>query len=124
MIFINEVYKANSIYKPYMEDFIKMFDCICPFVGEEIYHLLGHDDLITYAKWPTYDESKLVKNEVKIAVQVNGKMRDTILVSLDEDEESVKAKALASEKVKNFTDGKTIKKFIYVKGKIVNIVAI
>ena len=124
MIFINEVYKANSIYKPYMEDFIKMFDCICPFVGEEIYHLLGHDDLITYAKWPTYDESKLVKNEVKIAVQVNGKMRDTILVSLDEDEESVKTKALASEKVKNFTNGKTIKKFIYVKGKIVNIVAI
>ncbi len=124
MIFINEVYKANSIYKPYMEDFIKMFDCICPFIGEEIYHLLGHDDLITYAKWPTYDESKLVKNEVQIAVQVNGKMRDTILISVDEEEESVKAKALASEKVKNFTDGKTIKKFIYVKGKIVNIVAI
>ena len=124
MIFINEVYKANSIYRPYMEDFIKMFDCICPFIGEEIYHLLGHEDLITYAKWPSYDESKLVKNEVKIAVQVNGKMRDTIVIGIDEEESSVKEKALSSEKVKNFIEGKEIKKFIYVKGKIVNIVAI
>ena len=124
MIFINEVYKANSIYKPYMEDFIKMFDCICPFIGEEIYHLLGHEDLITYAKWPSYDEFKLVKNEVKIAVQVNGKMRDTIVIGIDEEESSVKEKALSSEKVKNFIEGKEIKKFIYIKGKIVNIVAI
>ncbi len=124
MIFINEVYKANSIYKPYMEDFIKMFDCICPFIGEEIYHLLGHEDLITYAKWPTFDESKLIKNEIQIAVQVNGKIRDTIVIGIDEEEASVKEKALSSEKVKNFTNGKEIKKIIYVKGKIINIVAI
>ncbi len=122
MIFINEVYKAKSIYKPYMENFIKMFDCICPFVGEEIWHILGHDDMITYTSWPTYDESKLTKNTIKLAVQVNGKLRDTIEVNVDEDENSVKEKALGSEKVTKFIEGKEIVKVIYVKGRIVNIV--
>ena len=124
MIFINDVYKAKSIYKPYMEGFIKMFDCICPFIGEEIYHLLGHNETITYTSWPTCDESKLVKNTIKIAVQVNGKLRDTIEINLNEDDEVVKNIALNSENVKRFTDGKEIKKIIVVKNKIVNIVVV
>ena len=124
MIFVNELYKAEKIYYPYLEGFVKMFDCICPFVGEEIWHLLGHKDLITYEPWPTCDESKLQLNTVKIAVQINGKLRDTIEISKDEDEESVKAKALNSENVKRNLEGKTIKKIIVVKNKIVNIVAI
>ena len=124
MIFINDVYKAKSIYKPYMEGFIKMFDCICPFIGEEIYHLLGHNETITYAPWPVYDESKLIKNTIKIAVQVNGKLRDTIEINLNEEDEVVKNMALYSENVKRFTEGKEIKKVIVVKNKIVNIVVI
>ena len=124
MIFINDVYKAKSIYKPYMEGFIKMFDCICPFIGEEIYHLLGHNETITYAPWPVYDESKLIKNTIKIAVQVNGKLRDTIEINLNEEDEVVKNMALNSENVKRFTEGKEIKKVIVVKNKIVNIVVI
>ena len=124
MIFVNELYKAERIYYPYLEGFVKMFDCICPFVGEEIWHLLGHKDLITYEPWPTCDESKLQLNTVKIAVQINGKLRDTIEISKDEDEESVKVKALNSENVKRNLEGKTIKKIIVVKNKIVNIVAI
>ena len=124
MIFINDVYKAKSFYKPYMEGFIKMFDCICPFIGEEIYHLLGHNETITYAPWPVYDESKLIKNTIKIAVQVNGKLRDTIEINLNEEDEVVKNMALNSENVKRFTEGKEIKKVIVVKNKIVNIVVI
>jgi leucyl-tRNA synthetase len=124
MIFINDVYKANEIYKPYLENFIKMFDCICPFVGEEIWSMLGHKELITYAKWPTYDESKLVLSKVKIAVQVNGKLRETIEIEKDMDDEKVKEIALAQENVKRFTEGKNIKKIIVVKNRIVNIVAI
>ena len=122
MIFINDVYKAKSIYKPYLEGFIKMFDCICPFIGEEIYHMLGHENTITYESWPLFDESKLVKNTIKIAVQVNGKLRDTIEINLNEDDEKVKEIALNSENVKRFTEGKEIKKIIVVKNKIVNIV--
>ncbi len=122
MIFINDVYKAKSIYKPYLEGFIKMFDCICPFIGEEIYHMLGHENTITYESWPLFDESKLIKNTIKIAVQVNGKLRDTIEINLNEDDEKVKEIALSSENVKRFTEGKEIKKIIVVKNKIVNIV--
>ena len=124
MIFINEVYKQDQIYKPYLENFVKMFACICPFIGEEIYHKLGHKETITYATWPTFDESKLKFETIKIAVQVNGKLRDTIEIDVDSDEESAKELAQNSENVKRFTDGKTIKKIIYVKNKIVNIVAI
>lgn len=123
MIFINEVYKAKTIYTPYMENFIKMFDCICPFVGEEIYHkFLGHEEMITYAKWPTYDESKIQLDKIKMAVQINGKLRDTIEIAKDEDDEVVKKVALDRENVKKYLDGKTIKKIIVVKNKIVSIV--
>ena len=124
MIFVNELYKAKTIYKPYFEGFIKMFDCICPFVGEEIWSMLGHKDLITYEAWPTFDASKLVLNTCKIAIQVNGKLRDTLEISKDEDDEKVKELALNSENVKRNIEGKTIKKIIVVKNKIVNIVAI
>ena len=124
MIFINEVYKQDKIYRPYLENFVKMFACICPFVGEEIYHKLGHNETITYAKWPEYDESKLVLNKVKIAVQVNGKLRDTIEIDKDLDDEKVKELAFEAQNVKKFIVGKNIKKVIVVKNKIVNIVAI
>ena len=123
MIFVNELYKATEIYKPYIENFIKMFDCICPFVGEEIWHkYLGHEEMITFAPWPTYDESKTTLSTIKMAVQVNGKLRDTIEVNKDENDEVVKEAALSSEKVQNFTNGKTIVKVIVVKNKIVSIV--
>ena len=124
MIFINEVYKAKEIYLKYFEDFIKMFDCICPFVGEEMWHLLGHENLITFEPWPTFDESKLVLSKVKIAVQVNGKLRDTIEVNKDASDDEVKNLAFESNNVKRNIEGKTIKKVIVVKNKIVNIVAI
>lgn len=124
MIFMNDVYKATSLYRPYMEGFVKMFDCICPFVGEEIWNMLGHENLITFESWPTYDESKLVLDTVKVAVQVNGKLRDVLEVNKEISEEEIKELAFSSEKVKTFTDNKEIKKIIYVKGKILNIVAI
>ena len=123
MIFVNELYKAKEVYLPYVENFIKMFDCICPFVGEEIYHtFLKHDEMITYAKWPTYDESKTVLSTIKMGVQVNGKLRDTITVNKDESDEKVKEVALSSENVKRNIECKTIKKIIVVKNKIVSIV--
>ncbi len=122
MIFINDVYKAKEIYRPYMENFAKMFSCICPFVGEEFYQKLGHCDLITYAPWPTYDESKTKLDTITIAVQVLGKLRGTIEITKDEDQASVIAKAEALESVVNNTKGKTIVKVIYVPNKIVNIV--
>ena len=85
---------------------------------------LGHNDTITYEPWPKYDESKLVKSTVKMAVSVNGKVRDTIEVALDLENAEVEKIALESEAVKRHLEGKTVKKIIVVKNKIVNIVAL
>ena len=124
MIFINAVYKANSIYKPYMVNFLKMFSCVCPFVSEELYQELTGKELIDYERFPTYDASKLVLNTVKMAVSVNGKLRDTIEVDKEIADDELKEKCFALDNVKRQIEGKQIKKVIIVKGKIVNIVAI
>ena len=83
--------------------------------------MLGYTP-ICESEWPKYEEAKTVDSEKTIGVQVNGKLRASITIGIDEDEESVKAKALAEENVIKFTEGKEIVKVIVVKGKIVNIV--
>jgi len=122
MIFVNEVYKAESIYVPYLEGFVKMLACVAPFIGEEIWEMLGHKDVIVYAKWPTYDEAKLVRSTVTMAVSVNGKLRATFEAELDSSEEELRNSALALEGVKRHIEDKQIVKVIVVKGRIVNIV--
>ncbi len=122
MIFVNEVYKAENIYVPYLEGFVKMLACVAPFIGEEIWEMLGHKDVIVYAKWPTYDEAKLVRSTVTMAVSVNGKLRATFEAELDSSEEELRNSALALEGVKRHIEDKQIVKIIVVKGRIVNIV--
>lgn len=123
MVFINECYKVKSIYKPYAQGLIQMLSCICPHIGEEMWQLLGHEESIAYEPWPIYDESKLVSSTFTCVVQVNGKVRGKFDVPTDTDQEELKEKALSLESVKKQIDGKTIRKIIVVKGKIVNIVA-
>ncbi len=123
MVFVNEVYKAKSIYKTYLEGFVQIFSCVCPFTGEEMWERLGHKESIAYAPWPKFDESKLVNETVKIALAINGKTRDVIEVAKDIADAELQEKALANEKVKSFLEGKVVRKVIVVKGKIVNIVA-
>ena len=123
MVFVNDIYKAKSIYRPYLEGFVKVFSCVCPFAGEEMWAKLGHDALIDYEPWPTFDPKALEKDEVKMAVSVNGKTRDVLLFPVDATEEEAVKIALASPKVAPFVEGKTIKKVIFVKGRILNLVA-
>ena len=123
MIFVNEVYKAKSVYRPYLDGFIRLFSPLCPHIGEEIYERLGHKDGISLAPWPTYEPKHLVLDEIEIAVQVNGKLRATIKVANDASKEEVEKLALAEERVKRHLEGLTIRKIIVVLGKIVNIVA-
>lgn len=122
MIFMNEAYKQDEVYEEYMENFVKMFSCICPFVGEELWQSFGHNELITYEKWPTFDETKTKLSTITIAVQVLGKLRGTIDIEESEDQESIIKKALELENVKRQLEGKQIVKTIYVPKKIVNIV--
>ncbi len=121
MVFVNDCYKAKSIYRPYWEGFVQMFSCVCPFVGEEMWQKLGHQESIAYAPWPTYDPAKLVKNEVTIGVMINGKARDAITLAKDASEQEAVALAKASEKTSRWLEGKTIRKVIYVPGKILNL---
>ena len=122
MIFTNEVYRIGKIDKEKAEGFVKLISCIIPHVGEEMWEKLGHDHTIAYEAWPTYDESKLKTNTIKMAVSVNGKLRATIEVPLDMSEEELKEIAFKEEGVIRHTEGKVIKKVIVVKNKIVNIV--
>ena len=122
MIFVNEAYKAKTVYRPYAENLVKMLSCIAPHVCEEMWQLLGHDETLAYEPWPTYDEAMLEQSTIEMAVQVNGKLRAKITVNKDEDDEVVKQEALAQDNVKTHTDGKNIVKIIVVKNKIVNIV--
>ncbi len=122
MIFINECYKDEHVYREYALNFIKMLSCIAPHICEEMWQLLGHDHTLTYEPWPTYDENLLVDDTVEMGVQVNGKLRAKIVVPVDMDDEGVKQEALAQKNVQAHTEGKTIVKVILIKRKIVNIV--
>lgn len=122
MIFINSVYKEEVFPRAYAEGFIKLLNPVAPHISEEIWEMLGHNGTMAYEPWPVYDDSKIVEDTKDIAVQVNGKVRATITISVDEDEESIKEKALNVENVKRHTDDKEIVKVIVIKGKIVNIV--
>lgn len=122
MIFVNEVYKKEQIYLPYLEGFLKTFFCICPHVGEELYALLGHEEIIDYTAWPTYDEEKTILSEREIGVQINGKLRATMCVKADSNEDEIREKVLNLESLKKYLDGKEIKRVIVIKNRIVNIV--
>lgn len=123
MIFINECYKAETIYREYAEGFVKMFACFAPHLGEELWQYLGHSGTIAYVPWPVHDESKLIEDVIEIVVQVNGKMRGKFSCPADADEEFIKQEALKLKPVQAQIEGKEVRKIIVIKGKVVNIVA-
>ena len=124
MVFVNEVYKAGTCPREFAEGFIKMISCIIPHVGEEIWQLMGHDNTIAYESWPAYDENKCKDSEINIAVQINGKMRGTVLMEADLDNDTVVANVLANDKIAAFLQkqGGSIVKTIVVKNKLVNLI--
>jgi leucyl-tRNA synthetase len=122
MVFVNEAYKAEKLPAAYMEGLVKMLAPIVPHVAEELWSLLGHEGGISYAEWPTYDESKLVEETVQVILQVNGKVRGKITVDKDIDKEELEKLALADSKIQQWTADKTVRKVIVIPNKIVNIV--
>ena len=120
MIFVNAVSKEEILPREYAEGFLKLLNPIAPHITEELWNILGHDNTISYEPWPTYDESKTIDDEIELPVQVNGKLKTTVVISLDEDESSIKEKVHSALEGK--LDGKSIVKEIYVKNKIYNVV--
>lgn len=124
MIFMNECYKQNTIYVEYAKGFLKMFSCFAPHLGEELWSTIFHQETsIAYEPWPAYDEAMLVDKTVTIVVQVNGKVRAKFEADANADEQQIQNMAMEQENVQHQIEGKTVRKVIVVKGKIVNIVA-
>ena len=127
MIFINAVYKeigdGNNFPTEYAEGFIKILNPVIPFFTEEIWNtVLGHNGTIAYEKWPDFDLSKCNEDIVEYAVQVNSKIKTKITVPSDIDKNEIEKLVLQNEAVKPLIDGKTIKKFIFVPKRLINVI--
>ncbi|HSI67475.1 MAG TPA: leucine--tRNA ligase [Planococcus sp. (in: firmicutes)] len=122
MVFINEGYKVQSIPKEYVEGFVKLLSPIAPHVAEELWEQLGHSESITYESWPTYDEAKMVSDEIEVVIQVNGKLRTKLLLAKDSTKEELETAALADEAIQKAAEGKQIRKVIAIPGRLVNVV--
>ena len=122
MILINTVYKANSFPKQYAEGFLKLLNPVAPHITEELWNNLGHSTSIAYEAWPTYDEAKIVENEIEIPIQINGKLKATIIIPMNESQEKIKEIVHQHMLIRELLKDKNIVKEIYIKNKIYNIV--
>src|SRR5699024_4239538 len=107
----------------FVEGVIKVLSPVAPHLCEEIWSKLGYKQSISQEPWPEYDESKLVEEEVEVAIQVMGRVRERIHVSADISKEELEKHALENETIQEWIEGKTVRKVIVVPGKLVNIVA-
>lgn len=121
MILANAYDDLESITKEDYHLLLKLLNPIAPHITEELNEQLGYKP-ICEDEWPKYDEEKTIETTKEIAVQVNGKVRATITISIDDSEDIIKEKALECDNVIKHTEGKEIVKVIVIKGKIVNIV--
>jgi leucyl-tRNA synthetase len=122
MVFVNEATKAPAVPRDWFEMFVKILSPFAPHLGEELWQRLGHTTSVAYAPWPAHDEAKLARDTMVIAVQVGGKLRGQIEVAPDAAEADILAAAQADARVQSFVAGKPVKKAIYVKGRLVNLV--
>lgn len=122
MILLNKMEKMDSISKKDYRTYLTLLNPIAPHITEELNEEYQLGNAICESSWPSYEEDKLVDSEKEIAVQVNGKVRATILVHIDDTDDIIKEKALSEDNVKKHIEGKEIVKIIVIKGKIVNIV--
>jgi len=122
MILVNETYKLEQKPRALMEQFILLLAPFAPHLAEELWERLGHKESLAYHPWPSYEAGKTVEQSVEVILQVNGKVRSKIRVSMGTGEEELERRAFEDVNVQRHIDGKTIAKKIVVKNKLVNIV--
>ena len=122
MVCLNELEKNENISVKDFKMFLQVLAPFAPHIAEELWMSFGEKKSIHLSAWPKYDPKKIVDSEVKIAIQINGKVRAEITVPADLDEAKIKEIVIFSEEVKKYLENKVIKRFIYVKNKLVNIV--
>jgi len=123
MEFVNKAYKWDAVPHTIAERFVLLLSPFAPHLAEELWARLGHTSTLAYEPWPTFNETYLQKDEVEIAVQVNGKVRGTVAVAPDAPKQEVLAAARAEENVARYLAGATVQREIYVPGRIINFVA-
>ena len=124
MTLLNQIYDNGKINKSELRDLLLIVNPFAPHVTEEIWENMNFGGMLNEANWPTYDEEKTKDDTVEIVLQIMGKVRSRMTIPVDMPKDEVIAAAKADEKIAELIDGKTIKKEIYVPGKLVNIVAI
>lgn len=122
MIFLNEVYKYDTISKGIIEKFILVLAPFTPHICEELWQRIGHQESISKQPWPHFEEKYVKEDSVVIALSVNGKLRDKIEVEFNTSENELEQKALDNEKIIKNIMGKEVKRIIVVKNRMVNIV--
>ena len=121
MSLVNQFYD-KGVNRAEYEALLKLANPFAPHVTEELWQMLGHDTVLSLESWPVFDESKTVESSIEIGVQVNGKLKSTVKLPMDCEQQLAIDTALADEKVKNAVAGKNIVKTIVVKNKIINLV--
>jgi leucyl-tRNA synthetase len=122
MILTNHLIKQSVLPKAAVEQFVLILSPFAPHIAEELWQKLGHSKTLAYEPWPKFDPELVKEAEIELAIQVNGKIKDKIVVPAQADDEQIKQKALASEKVIAALAGKQPKKVIVIKSRLVNIV--
>jgi leucyl-tRNA synthetase len=111
-----------ALYKEALETLVVLLAPFVPHMSEELWSVMGKEGSVHQTAWPSYDESALILDEVELAVQINGKVREKIVVPNQASREEIEKQALDNERIKHWTEGKTVRKVIVVPGKLVNIV--
>ncbi len=122
MILATEMERLGNVSKDNYKKFLQILSPFAPHITEELWALMGEKKSISLSAWPKWDEEMIKDNEVKIIIQINGKLRGDIMIGVDETEDDVKKKVLENENIKRNIESKEIKRVIYVKGRLVNIV--
>ena len=122
MSLVNDYYKAGKVTKGEFKTLITLLNPVAPHVTEELWEMLGMEGLLSISAWPEYDPAKTVDDEIEIVLQINGKVRDKLIIPAGLNKEETEAAARQSEKFVTFTEGKEVVKVIVVPGKLVNVV--
>ena len=122
MALLNEIYEKGAITKGELKTFLTILSPFAPHLCEELWQQHGFEGMLANGKWAEYDESKTVDDTVEMPVQVNGKVRSTVMIPNNASKEEALKIAMADDKIKAAIDGKSIFKEIVVPGKIINIV--
>jgi leucyl-tRNA synthetase len=123
MVLTNRLMGLDPVPRRAAEALVLMVSPFAPHLGEELWNRLGHAESLSQAPWPTYDEALCIDDTIEIGVQVNGKTRGTVQLAKDASQDDARSAALAEESIARHVEGKTVRKFIYVPGKIINFVA-